>query len=186
MFEIEHERPEHAAEIDALLDLSFGPGRYAKTAQRLREGNKPVPELCYVAFMNFEKEGGGTERRLIGSLTFWPVNIGGVPGLMLGPLAVEPALRGQGVGINMMRRGLADAKELGYTLVILVGDEPYYVKVGFGPVPPGRLAMPGPVDPKRLLYRELDLGAFGHAHGAITKLSPGTKAATEPQAVARA
>lgn len=167
MFEIEHERPEHAAEIDALLDLSFGPGRYAKTAQRLREGNTAVPELCYVAFM-----GEGAERKLVGSLSFWPVVIGGVDGLMLGPLAVVPQLRGQGVGINLMKRGLADAKALGYRLVILVGDEPYYVKVGFGPVPPGRLTMPGPVDPRRLLYRELDLGAFGHAHGPITKPVP--------------
>jgi predicted N-acetyltransferase YhbS len=178
MFDIELERPEHAADIDALLDLSFGPGRYAKTAQRLREGNQAVPELSYVAFM---KE--GASRRLIGSLTFWPINIGGVPGLMLGPLAVQPDLRGQGVGINLMRQGLTDAKELGYTLVILVGDEPYYVKVGFGPVPPGRLTMPGPVDPARLLYRELDLGAFGHAHGAITKPQPGT--GIESQAIAK-
>ncbi|HEY4345786.1 MAG TPA: N-acetyltransferase [Parvibaculum sp.] len=178
MFDIELERPEHAVDIDALLDLSFGPGRYAKTAQRLREGNKAVPELSYVAFM-----GASAARRLVGSLTFWPVNIGGVPGLMLGPLAVQPDLRGQGVGINLMRQGLTDAKELGYTLVILVGDEPYYVKVGFGPVPPGRLTMPGPVDPARLLYRELDLGAFGHAHGPITKPQPGTE--TGPQAIAK-
>jgi predicted N-acetyltransferase YhbS len=163
MYEILHERPEDQADIDALLDLSFGPGRYAKTAQRLREGNTAVPELCYVAF-----QGEGAERRLVGSLTFWPINIGGVPGLMLGPLAVVPAIRGQGVGINMMKRGLEDAKDLGYRLVILVGDQSYYVKVGFGPVPPGRLTMPGPVDPSRLLYRELDIGAFGHAHGAVT------------------
>lgn len=164
MFEIELERPEHEAAIEALLDLSFGPGRYAKTAQRLREGNRAVPELCYVAFLN-----DGGERRLVGSLRFWPIVIGGVPGLMLGPLAVEPQLRGQGCGIKLMQRGLADAKALGFRLVILVGDEPYYVKVGFGPVPPGRLTMPGPVDPARLLYRELDIGAFGHAHGAIVK-----------------
>lgn len=164
MFEILHERPEHAADIEALLDLSFGPGRYAKAAQRLREGNQPIPELCYVAF-----QGEGAERRLVGSLTFWPVNIGGVPGLMLGPLAVVPAIRGQGVGINMMKRGLEDARAMGFRLVILVGDQNYYVKVGFGPVPPGRLTMPGPVDPSRLLFRELDMGAFGHAHGPITK-----------------
>ncbi|HEX7777353.1 MAG TPA: N-acetyltransferase [Parvibaculum sp.] len=167
MFEIELERPEHAAAIEALLDLSFGPGRHAKTAQRLRDGNTAVPELCYVAFM-----GEGAERRLVGSLSFWPIVIGGVDGLMLGPLAVEPQLRGKGCGIKLMQRGLADAKALGYRLVILVGDEPYYVKVGFGPVPAGRLTMPGPVDPQRLLYRELDLGAFGHAHGAITKPVP--------------
>lgn len=167
MFDIEHQRPEHEADIDALLDLSFGPGRYAKTAQRLREGNTAVPELAYVAH-----QGEGAERRLVGSLTFWPCNIGGVPGLMLGPLAVVPAIRGQGVGINMMRRGLDDAKAMGFKLVILVGDQNYYVKVGFGPVPPGRLTMPGPVDPARLLYRELDMGAFGRAHGPITKPVP--------------
>tara|TARA_R110000868_G_scaffold25433_6_gene99328 strand:- start:3118 stop:3621 length:504 start_codon:yes stop_codon:yes gene_type:complete len=167
MFDIEHQRPEHEADIDALLDLSFGPGRYAKTAQRLREGNTAVPELAYVAH-----QGEGAERRLVGSLTFWPCNIGGVPGLMLGPLAVVPAIRGQGVGINMMRRGLDDAKAMGFKLVILVGDQSYYVKVGFGPVPPGRLTMPGPVDPARLLYRELDMGAFGRAHGPITKPVP--------------
>lgn len=164
MYEILHEQPEHAADIEALLDLSFGPGRYAKAAQRLREGNTAIPELCYVAFM-----GEGDERRLVGSLTFWPVNIGGVPGLMLGPLAVVPAIRGQGVGINLMKRGLEDAKAMGFRLVILVGDQNYYVKVGFGPVPPGRLSMPGPVDPSRLLYRELELGAFGRANGPITK-----------------
>ncbi len=167
MFDIEHQRPEHEADIDALLDLSFGPGRYAKTAQRLREGNTAVPGLAYVAH-----QGEGAERRLVGSLTFWPCNIGGVPGLMLGPLAVVPAIRGQGVGINMMRRGLDDAKAMGFKLVILVGDQNYYVKVGFGPVPPGRLTMPGPVDPARLLYRELDMGAFGRAHGPITKPVP--------------
>jgi predicted N-acetyltransferase YhbS len=180
MFEIEQERPEHAAAIEALLDLSFGPGRYAKTAQRLREGNTAVPELCYVAFAN-EVTDHGVERRMVGALSFWPIVIGGVDGLMLGPLAVEPQLRGKGCGINLMRRGLADAKALGYRLVILVGDEPYYVKVGFGPVPPGRLTMPGPVDPNRLLYRELDLGAFGHAHGPITKPLP-KRAAEEAKA----
>lgn len=167
MYDIELERPEHAADIEALLDLSFGPGRYAKTAQRLREGNTAVPELCYVAHM-----GEGKDRKLVGSLSFWPCNIGGVPGLMLGPLAVVPAIRGMGVGINMMRRGLDDAKAMGFKLVILVGDQSYYVKVGFGPVPIGRLTMPGPVDASRLLYRELDMGAFGHAHGAITKPLP--------------
>ncbi|PKQ03492.1 MAG: GNAT family N-acetyltransferase [Alphaproteobacteria bacterium HGW-Alphaproteobacteria-12] len=164
MFEIEAERPEHGPAIEALLDLSFGPGRYAKTAQRLREGNEAIPELCYVAFV-----GEGNERRMVGALSFWPIVIGGVAGLMLGPLAVEPQLRGKGCGIKLMEKGLADAKELGYRLVILVGDAPYYARVGFAPVPFGRLTMPGPVDPSRLLYRELDSGAFADAKGAITK-----------------
>lgn len=164
MFEIEHERPEYAAEIDTLLDLSFGPGRYAKTAQRLREGNIAARDLSFVAFTQ-----EGASRRLIGALSFWPIVIGGVPGLMLGPLAVVPALRGQGTGIHLMQRGLADAKALGYKLVILVGDRPYYAKVGFEPVPLGQLTMPGPVDPGRLLYRELEDGAITKARGEITK-----------------
>ena len=173
MFEIEAERPEHEPAIEALLDLSFGPGRYAKAAQRLREGNTAVPELCYVAFA-----GEGAERRMVGALSFWPVVIGGVPGLMLGPLAVDPQLRGKGCGIKLMEKGLADAKKLGYRLVILVGDAPYHARVGFGPVPPGRLTMPGPVDPARLLYRELDIGAFARAKGPITKPQEAAQAAS--------
>src|SRR3989344_8993219 len=105
MFDIEAERPEHGPAIEALLDLSFGPGRYAKTAQRLREGNSPVPELCYVAFSD---EGG--ERHMVGSLSFWPIAIGGVPGLMLGPLAVEPRRRGQGGGGTLKGEGGARAR----------------------------------------------------------------------------
>mgnify|MGYP001077761196 CR=1 FL=1 len=168
MFQIEVERPEHGPAIEALLDLSFGPGRFAKTAQRLREGNTAIPELCYVAFC----ETAEGERRMVGSLRFWPVTIGGVPGLMLGPLAVEPALRGKGCGIQLMLRGLADARRLGYRLVMLVGDAPYYARVGFHPVPYGRLAMPGPVDPSRLLYCELEAGAFETAKGEIGKPRP--------------
>lgn len=169
MFTIELERPEHAPEIEALLDDAFGPGRYAKAAQRLREGNTSIPELSYVAYA-----GEGEAREMIGALSFWPILIGGEPGLMLGPLAVKPQLRGKGCGIKLMEKGLADAKAMGYRLVILVGDAPYYARVGFGPVPPGRLTMPGPVDPSRLLYRELDLGAFSHVKGAVTKPPLGT------------
>jgi predicted N-acetyltransferase YhbS len=78
-------------------------------------------------------------------------------------------LRGKGCGIQMMERGLVDARKLGHRLVILVGDAPYYTRVGFGPVPQGRLTMPGPVDPSRLLYRELDIGAFTGIKGEIAR-----------------
>lgn len=106
---------------------------------------------------------------MVGALSFWPILIGGAPALMLGPLAVKPELRGKGCGIQLMERGLADAKRLGHRIVILVGDAPYYARVGFGPVPPGRVLMPGPVDLARLLYRELDIGAFSNVSGAVTK-----------------
>ena len=167
MFTIENEGAEHAAEIDHLMDLAFGPGRFAKTAYRLREGVAQIPALSFVAWM--DAEGG---RRFIGSLRFWPVWIGPVAGLMLGPLAVDPTDRGKGGGLALMREGLEAARKLGYELVILVGDPAYYAKVGFQPVPPGRLTMPGPVDPARLLYRELVPGAFEGVSGPIRKFLP--------------
>lgn len=165
LFEILAEAPEHGAQIDALHDLSFGPGRYAKTAYRLREGVDAIPELCFVAFA-----GEGDARRMVGSIRFSPVMIGGRRGLLLGPLAMDPEVRGKGGGLELMRVGLEVAGTLGYTLVILVGDPAYYAKVGFRPVPPGRLTLPGPVDKSRLLYRELEEGAFDGVEGAVEKV----------------
>ncbi len=163
MFTIRHERPQDAADIEALLDLSFGPGRYAKAAYRLREGVSPLVALSYVA----EEDGA-----LRGSIRYWPVRIGGTSAVMLGPLAVQPDQRGRGIGIGLMETSLAAAAELGHRLVILVGDEPYYARVGFGRVPSGRMTMPGPVDYARLLFRELAPGALDAAEGAILRAEP--------------
>jgi predicted N-acetyltransferase YhbS len=90
---------------------------------------------------------------------------------LLGPLAVAPDLQGIGIGRSLMRRGLAEARNLGHRLVILVGDEPYYGRLGFRQVPAGQLLMPGPVEPARLLYLELDPGALEAARGLV--LPPG-------------
>ncbi len=140
MFEICPEAPEDAPAIDLLLDKSFGPGRFAKTAYRLREDVNAIDALSLVA---------RAEGRLVGSIRFWPIVIGPshARALLLGPLAVEPQLKGQGIGIGLMNEGLKAAKALGYEVVILVGDEPYYARVGFARVPAGQLKMPGPVDP---------------------------------------
>ena len=89
---------------------------------------------------------------------------------MLGPIAVEPHLQGTGLGAALMRHSLKQARRLGHRLVILVGDEPYYAPFGFSPVPDGRLTLPGPVDPARLLYSELTPGAFDNIGGLV--LSP--------------
>lgn len=164
MFDITAEAPEHAAAIEALHDLSFGPGRYAKTAYRLREGVPALTDLCFVAFC-----GEGPDRRMMGSVRFSPVQIGNVPGLLLGPLAMDPSVRGQGGGLALMARGLEAAQAAGHKLVILVGDAPYYAKAGFLQVPPGRLTLPGPVDKTRLLYRELVPGAFEGVSGSVTR-----------------
>ena len=173
--EIVQEQPEDAAEIERLLDLAFGPDRLTKTAYRLREGVSPVPELCLVA-----RENGV----LRASNRFWPVRIGeGIwPALLLGPLAVDPEHRGRGLGIELMRRGLEQARMMGHARIILVGDEPYYARVGFSRAKAVGLALPGPVDERRLLALELVPGSFegvsGMVHRAIAEMSAGKISAT--------
>ncbi|NWG46612.1 MAG: N-acetyltransferase, partial [Alphaproteobacteria bacterium] len=159
-FRIVPEDPAHADAVEHLCAEAFGPGRFAKTAQRLRERNHPVDGLSFVAL----NEASGEP---IGSIRFWPVRIGADPALLLGPLAVVPSLRGQGTGIALMRRGLDEAQAQGHRLVILVGDAPYYARVGFVPVPEGQILLPGPVQPGRLLGHELVPGALGAAAGPV-------------------
>ncbi|WP_137389738.1 GNAT family N-acetyltransferase [Rhodoligotrophos defluvii] len=166
---------DHAA-VEALLDRAFGLGRQAKTSYRLREGEKPIDELCRVAWFAGE---------IVGSIWYSPVKIGpaGTDALLLGPLAVSPDLQNCGIGMKLMQSTLADAAALGHRLVILVGDAPYYARVGFSKVPEGRLTLPGPVDPNRLLYRELVQHAFDGVSGLV--LGPNRwRAVREPSALA--
>ncbi len=102
---------------------------------------------------------------LCGSVRHWPIAVGEAPALLLGPLAVEPSRRSQGIGRALIDQGLERAAELGHGLVLLVGDLPYYSRAGFAPVPVGQIQLPGPVDYSRLLYKELTPGALGLARG---------------------
>jgi predicted N-acetyltransferase YhbS len=148
-----------AAAIAKLNDRAFGPGRFARTAYRLRENVAPDLSLSVIARV-------GTF--LVGSNRMTPVRAGAAPALLLGPLAVEPAFRSRGIGEALVEHSLAAAREAGHKLVILVGDEPYYGRMGFRCVPPGRLTMPGPVDLSRLLHCELVPGAFDGVSGPVT------------------
>ncbi len=98
---------------------------------------------------------------------FPPIRIGATKALLLGPLTVEPPFRERGIGHALIERALAQAKAKGHRLVVLVGDEPYYGKAGFKPIAKDRTAMPGPVDPARLLVCELADGAFDGVSGPI-------------------
>ncbi len=152
------EKPNDADAIERLHERTFGPGRFVLSAYRLREHVDHLLELSFTAWI-------GT--LLVGSVRQLPVRIGDTPALMLGPLTVEPPFRKRGVGRALMDRALADAKKAGHRLVILVGDEPYYGRVGFKVVPKGRAIMPGPVDYSRLLVAELAEGAFDGVSGDI-------------------
>jgi predicted N-acetyltransferase YhbS len=152
------ETADDALAIDRLHERTFGPGRYARTAYRIREGIGHDLALSYTARI-------GT--LLVGSLRLSAVRIGDTRALLLGPLTIEPPFRDRGIGLALMRRALGDATAGGHRLVILVGDEPYYARVGFKRVPRGRVSMPGPVDPARLLVAELEEGAFEGVNGAV-------------------
>jgi predicted N-acetyltransferase YhbS len=147
-----------AQPIERLHERTFGPGRFVLSAYRLREHVDHVLELSFTAWI-------GT--LLVGSVRQLPVCVGDTKALLLGPLTVEPPFRGRGVGRALLERAISDAKARGHRLVLLVGDEAYYSRVGFKAVPKGRATMPGPVDYRRLLVTELVDGAFSDVCGAI-------------------
>jgi predicted N-acetyltransferase YhbS len=137
-----HEAPDHAEAVEALLNRAFGPGRFAKTSERVREFAAFAPELSFCAF---------EADRLLGSVRMWRVAVGGQPIVFLGPLAVEEADRKLGLGAMLVERACAAAQAAGETAVLLVGDPPFFSRVGFEVAPEAEL--PGPVDPRRLLVR---------------------------------
>ena len=152
------EKPNDADAIERLHERTFGPGRFVLSAYRIREHVDHLLDLSFTARI-------GT--LLVGSVRQLPICIGDAPALMLGPLTVEPPFRSRGVGRALLDHALADAKKAGHRLVILVGDEAYYGRVGFKVVPKGRVTMPGPVDYSRVLVAELVEGAFDGVSGTI-------------------
>lgn len=153
------ERPADATAIAAIEERAFGPGRFARSAYRLREGRGHDLALSFVARVS---------SLVIGSVRQTRVLVGTTPALLLGPLTVEPAFRNRGVGRLLLERALAAAVAAGQTAVILVGDEAYYARAGFRRLAPSRVSMPGPVDPARLLVRELAEGAAAALAGKVT------------------
>ena len=152
------ETADDAAAIERLHERTFGPGRYARSAYRIREGRAHSFDLSFTARI-------GT--LLVGSVRLTPICIGDTPALLLGPLTVEPPFRSHGIGRALIERSLAEAKARQHKLVVLVGDEPFYGKSGFKRLPKGQVTMPGPVDPDRLLAAELIPGAANGVAGMV-------------------
>lgn len=153
--------PETPADAEAILRLNervFGPGRFARTAYRIRETTPADLSLSFVARV-------GT--LMVGANAMTPVWIGTTPALLLGPLIVEPVFRSRGIGEALVTRSLEAARAAGAKLAILVGDEPYYSRMGFKRAKPGQVTLPGPVDPGRLLVCELEPGAAEGVAGPV-------------------
>jgi len=160
MIAIRNETELDIAPREALLDAAFGEGRFAKTAQRLREGRLPAQGLSFAARAG---------RRLVGTLRLWDIAAGpGRKALLLGPLAVAGSHRNRGIGGELMRHALAEAQRQGYAAVLLVGDAPYYGRFGFSAEKTGALRLPGPYERERLLACELVGGALDGARGLIS------------------
>ncbi len=136
------ETPADTPDADALIARAFGPGRYAKTAERLREGRSRRPDLCVVA-----RHGG----RLVGCVRQWPVRVGEADALLLGPIAVDAECRSHGLGAALVRRACEVADAAGFAHIVLVGDEAFFGPMGFA-VARG-VELPGPVDRRRVLAR---------------------------------
>ncbi|MDK9696673.1 MAG: N-acetyltransferase [Siculibacillus sp.] len=159
-FHVRDERVPDRAARERLLDAAFGPSRFAKTCERLREGRLPTEGLALVA----ENAAG----RLIGTVRLWHVEAGEAgPSLMLGPIAVAEMARSLGLGAALMRVAIDRARRSGHRSIVLVGDAPWYARFGFSAELTTGLDLPGPVDRARFLGLELTDGALAEARGMV-------------------
>jgi predicted N-acetyltransferase YhbS len=140
----------HDAAVNALYQRAFGPGRFAKAASRLRENNKYCQDFSFLARL---------EDHIVGACRIWPVTgANGVDALFLGPIAVDASMRSLGLGQQLVEACLKQIdtsvqRQNRHQVIILVGDHAYFGRQGFEVVPNAQIAMPGPVDPARLLWR---------------------------------
>jgi predicted N-acetyltransferase YhbS len=156
--ELTSEQPGDRVAVDALIARAFGPGRLAKTAERLRERADFHPELSVC---------GWSAGSLMGAVRLWAMQVGSAPVLFLGPIAVERACRGQGLGSSLVQEALRRARHRGEAAIILVGDLDFFGPLGFAVAPAGRVSLPGPVDPGRVLWTALTPGGLDGLAGPL-------------------
>lgn len=149
MLEIVAENPElHAEAIEDLFDRTFGPGHFAKTAERLREFSSSIPEVNRVAVL---------DGKVIAVCRVWPLRVGPTRqrALFYGPVAVGPSHRGSRLGLTVTGEAVEAGQVAGWPSAILIGSPSYFSEIGFRAVPKGQLRFPGPQDPSRILVRDL-------------------------------
>ncbi len=157
-FTIETLRPVDREAVERLHARAFGPGRYARTAFRIREQAGDAEGPAFVARVS---------SLMVAAVHLTPIRIGDHPAFMLGPLTVDAAFEGKGIGRALLDRAAHAARAMARDLIVLVGDEPYYARSGYTRVPPGKIWLPGPVDPMRVLALELEPGALKPVSGEV-------------------
>lgn len=160
MIEIVAEIPDqHAEAIEALYDRTFGPGHFAKTAERLREGNQSRPDLTRVAV---------SDGVVIGVCRIWPIVVGEprIPAVFVGPVAVDPGFQGQRLGLSVTGEALEASTKAGCGAAVIIGSPIYFGELGFTVVAPDRFSFPGPQDMSRVMVRDLS-GSADDLSGAI-------------------
>ncbi len=149
---IVRERSGDAAAIDALVLAAFGPGRFAKTAERLREA-----AALAAGFSAFEGE------RLIGSVRLWSITVGAARSVFLGPIAVDASSRRGGLGAELVQACIDETRAMKLDGVLLIGDPPYFSRFGFVAAPDAVFG--GPVDRRRIMWLPItDAAPVGMVH----------------------
>jgi len=163
MFRVLPETPADSFEVEMLFDLAFAPGRTALSSYQLREGVAEIAELSTIVRDEYDS--------VVGAIRYWPVRVGeaGDPALLLGPIAIHPTRQGEGLGALLIMDSLERARDMGWRRVLLIGDEPYYRRFGFAREMALALDFPKPVNPKRLLAKELVEGAMQSVSGMVSR-----------------
>jgi predicted N-acetyltransferase YhbS len=156
------ERPRDRSRVEGLIDRAFGPGRFAKTAERLREGRVPHYDLSFVAW---------SDGSPMGCVRQWPILIGETSALLLGPIAVEGPLRRQGLGATLVRHACAAAAAAGESVILLVGEQAFFGPLGFAATTAASVRLPGPVDQQRVMARALRPGATANLSGRVRAIA---------------
>lgn len=170
MYHLNTETAQDWWEVEALYDVCFAPGREALSSYRLRDGVDPIPDLCLIA-----RDQDGI---VAAAIRYWPVLVGDLPTLLLGPIAVHPTRQGEGLGALLINESMAEATRLGWERILLVGDAPYYSRFGFRKL--DHVTMPPPTNPDRVLGVDLAQGAWDGVSGVVTRWHDENSDAVKP------
>ena len=116
-------RPEKHSDLGSIRSVhtvSFPSTSEAMLVDELRTANRL--SISLVALKLHE---------VVGHVAFSPVIVHGVEGAGLGPVAVLPGYRRQGIGEQLIRKGLEACRKQGDGFVVVLGVPSYYSRFGF-------------------------------------------------------